>query len=157
MRVVDVGGEAALPILSVAHPTAIFIRVVVAALRAQERRFGAAHHTTPLFLARDLFTLTILTLFGCWGEVQIDTRVWTARVNVEKSWKMVGSHGTDGTAIRQGDCVGTKGNASIKTLSVNTARTSDMIVRVVDQLGHQVPLKLILGLCRGSTRSESKA
>jgi hypothetical protein len=36
MRVVDMGREAELPILSVAHPTAIFGRVVAMALRAQE-------------------------------------------------------------------------------------------------------------------------
>jgi hypothetical protein len=33
MRVVDRGGEAELPILSVAHLTAIFVRVVTTALR----------------------------------------------------------------------------------------------------------------------------
>jgi hypothetical protein len=35
MHVIDMGGEEELPILSVAHPTAILVRVVVTALRAR--------------------------------------------------------------------------------------------------------------------------
>jgi hypothetical protein len=65
MRVVDIGGEAELSFSSVVHPTAVFVRVAVTALRAQVRRSGAANHATTLFLASDNITLRILKNFGC--------------------------------------------------------------------------------------------
>jgi hypothetical protein len=79
MHVVNVRVKAHLPILSVVDPTDLFIRVPVTAPRAQIRCFRPANQAAALLFASDHFTITILTLFACWGDVQIESRAWWVR------------------------------------------------------------------------------